>query len=408
VDDGSDFAVLAITLALAAAGAVTPIVGLVAPGWVTAIAGIVSIGLSLYLAVRYGRRWVTAVERLDKKLNRGHATTTRSEDPSRRRVVALAIAAGVFALAVGAATGAGGAVLILGKGAGNKHRGAEASLTHTLASQPGRVFYISGASGQAVGYIMRPDGSSRLSVPQVSEVGSDLSPRENVLAEAVIPTGSKSDDTVIALYNLLGDEVRQLTHGPGNDEEPTWSPDGHEIAFIREPPHRGSGSGRENARVWIVNSSGRSAHPVSAPIAEVDSKPSFSPSGSQIAFACYPPGSLNDTEQLCITDVATGRAHAITNTADSHDDPAWSPNGKVIVYSLSGPHNIGDSELYAMSPSGRQIRRLTDRPGFNETPCWSPTGKYIVFVSGIAVDVMDLRTHQAIQVAPEGMDSCWR
>jgi len=42
-----DFTALAISVALAAAGAVTPIAGLVAPGW-TAVAGVLSAGVSLY------------------------------------------------------------------------------------------------------------------------------------------------------------------------------------------------------------------------------------------------------------------------------------------------------------------------------------------------------------------------
>jgi len=42
-----DFTALAISVALAAAGAVTPIAGLVAPGW-TAVAGVLSVGVSPY------------------------------------------------------------------------------------------------------------------------------------------------------------------------------------------------------------------------------------------------------------------------------------------------------------------------------------------------------------------------
>ena len=64
--------------------------------------------------------------------------------------------------------------------------------------------------------------------------------------------------------------------------------------------------------------------------------------------------------------------------AASDSDPAWSPDGKTVVFMTD---RDGDIEIYAASPDGTHLRRLTHSPGRDAHPAFSRDGKKIAFQS---------------------------
>ena len=69
-----------------------------------------------------------------------------------------------------------------------------------------------------------------------------------------------------------GTDLTRLTHSPGPDFDPSWSPDGTQIAF------RSERSGQPE--VWVMNADGTGQRQLAAGLS-----PAWSPDGSLIAFS---------------------------------------------------------------------------------------------------------------------------
>ena len=83
----------------------------------------------------------------------------------------------------------------------------------------------------------------------------------------------------IYVMNSDGSDITRLTHDPGVDVYPAWSPDGTNIAFSYR-------RGADVPRIYILFPNGRTARLTDAPCctAHGDEAPAWSPDGTKIAF----------------------------------------------------------------------------------------------------------------------------
>jgi TolB protein len=144
------------------------------------------------------------------------------------------------------------------------------------------------------------------------------SPDGRVLAVAgTLGTGN----TEILLIAPDGSSFTRLTHHPGIDTSPSWSPDGSKILFVSDRTGR--------PQVYVMNRDG--------------------------------------SNQKRITFQGAYNVH-----------PVWSPKGDRIAYAgMVGGH----FDLFTMRPDGSDVRQITSS-GNNEYPSWAPNGRQIVFQSG--------------------------
>src|SRR5262249_42473366 len=127
--------------------------------------------------------------------------------------------------------------------------------------------------------------------------------------------------------------------------QPVWSqPDGKKIAFASDRNLNGLDQANLNntANIWVVNvdpGSGASAsHLTGRNVSQADSEqPVWSPDGSQIAFmsrgAFNGDNQANTAQNIWVINLTTLSANALTKftVADSFD-PVWSPDGKRILF----------------------------------------------------------------------------
>ncbi len=155
-------------------------------------------------------------------------------------------------------------------------------------------------------------------------------------------------------------------------EEPTWSPDGRQLAF----------------ELW--DESGTSVYSVRADGTDLRLvlknawSPSWSPDSKQLVVAretCYQaPCSADDfaTSNLFLVDADGGDPRQLTFVADGADTPEWSPDGEWIAFMGADGIDLVQPEEMA-EPEHIRSRWLL---GVDDTAydfAWSPDGAWIAF-----------------------------
>jgi Tol biopolymer transport system component len=201
----------------------------------------------------------------------------------------------------------------------------------------------------------------------------------------IVYQGSISGDPPQIFLLDADGSSRKLTDFAGGAFEPTWSPDGEQIAFAA----RSSPSTVAHKDIYVMDADGGHIYRLVGTPRD-DGYPDWSPDGSRIAFQSginNPDGSgtpVGDRSEVWLATVPEGTASALPLQYFG-GDPAWSPNGRWIAFTMAPTGTLNGelpyAELRLIRADGTQEHGLQlPRFGhFVQSPSWSPDGNQIAF-----------------------------
>jgi TolB protein len=165
---------------------------------------------------------------------------------------------------------------------------------------------------------------------------------------------SGSDDIVV--MNPDGSGRENLTGGPEGDTDPAWSPDGRQLAFVRD------------GAVHLVRADGSGLRRLTS-----GASPAWAPDGDRLVLAKR---TARGADLYVLRSDGRG-LRRLTRTAAAESEPEWSPDGRSIAFVRAAR---AGSHIYVMRPGGGGVRRVTSGPAEELSPTWSPDSRQLAFV----------------------------
>jgi dipeptidyl aminopeptidase/acylaminoacyl peptidase len=210
--------------------------------------------------------------------------------------------------------------------------------------------------------------------------------------------------TSLWIEDLATRHAVRLTAGdaksPADESEPTWSPDGSQIAFFSDA------RSKEHPALFVAAKDGSNVHRVNA-LGGFAQRLTWSPDGKHLGFlyiahphrlagALAPGardvgviGSVTDEQQLATVNAASGALSLVTPGYDYVYEYAWSPDSSRFAFTYArgnGDNNWWIAKLATVASGGGGWHDVL-APKFQiNDPTWSPDGKQIAVIGGLMSD----------------------
>lgn len=226
----------------------------------------------------------------------------------------------------------------------------------------------------------RADGSHQRRLTTTPTFFSDWAPDGSGLVFDY-PDGA---DEHIAAIASNGSHRTRLTHGPGIQEVPRYSPDGRQIVF--DASERRPDDPAFTTAIWVMNSDGSHARQVTH--GGFDVEPAFSPDGLRIVFgrivgATSQSATAQSEAVYVVRSDGTG-LHRVVEPRTALEHPRWSPDGRLLTFNI-GPEDLSVPDagtVFSVHLDGeglRAIRAANDAWKFTKA-VWSPGGRAMLVV----------------------------
>ena len=183
----------------------------------------------------------------------------------------------------------------------------------------------------------------------------------------VVYTTNAAGDLDIAVMGPNGERVAVLTTSFDDEFNPTWSPDGSEVLYVRD------NFGNE---VWLMDADGDNRRSIVA----FGEDPSWAPDGDRFVARDH----WDETLDIYTLNAARNDWDDVDVIVDSGNPayPAWSPDGNYIAYVAGAPDypSTGGSLYVYDVAADRSTLIVSGSPGYNmSSPTWGPQSYRIVF-----------------------------
>jgi Tol biopolymer transport system component len=197
-----------------------------------------------------------------------------------------------------------------------------------------------------------------------------------------------------------GTGVRQLTNDRANDRNPTWSPDGKQIAFM---------SNRDGTnQIWSIRPDGSGVRRLTALKGGVASFNHWSHDGSKLLFE----GQASEEPKLLVyeargewNDRALREISTVIEPRRYFSEWSWSPDDQQLA-GTAAPEGTNNGPLVVYSFATGQFTRLNDSESA-DAPIWLNDGRHILFEEGSRLLLIDLKTRatrEVLSIAPDKLD----
>jgi tricorn protease len=193
---------------------------------------------------------------------------------------------------------------------------------------------------------------------------------------ALSPDGKKlaliAHGEVFATDAAKGGHARRITRTAAEEYDLAWAPDSRRLVYGSERDGHGQlylydfASGRETA---LATDTGE------------DTAPQFSPDGKQLAF-------LRNDRELCVLDIASGKLRVVARAPIDLPRPlassqpfAWSPDGKWIAYLSWGQRMFRNVQAVSLADGKKVVLSSLANTGADNV-LWSPDRRSLLFTTG--------------------------
>jgi hypothetical protein len=185
-----------------------------------------------------------------------------------------------------------------------------------------------------------------------------------------------------------GGVMKRLTMGDGFDIEPTWSPDGKQIAYINS---RNFASGA----LRLVNAEDGSNLDLPKGV-QVGGKLTFHPDGGRV-LGSFQSAALPSGEALAWLDMRSGKISPVTDPPQAARRAALSVDGRWIAFAthrdVSGQQSGNDgpqADLWKVSADGGKAEKIVQFPARIFDLCWSADSKNLFVTTDLGGAHYDL------------------
>ncbi|MCG8590728.1 MAG: hypothetical protein MJE66_15665 [Proteobacteria bacterium] len=213
-----------------------------------------------------------------------------------------------------------------------------------VSSQDGVLLRVDLASGR----------EEEIPLPMDDAFDAVVSPDGAWIALSSSPADSR-DDNEIWLLRADGSGLRKLTHAPGLQHHPAWSPDGQWIYYLSGllgEPHHEVWRMRPDGTRQEALTAGRGYHFDVAVAADGRFAFSNNRSGDYQIFVQEPTGALR----------------AVTSDPGFDAYPVWSPDGRRLVFESA---RTGELQLFEIDADGGEATQITHGDGARRAAWWS-------------------------------------